>query len=128
MAPEFWKNATKSEDKPMVRLIYHLVPRSVWEAAPPGPYSAESLATEGFIHCSNRDQVARSANRFYADAAELVVLSLDTGRLGGTVRDEAAGSGELFPHVYGPIPREAVGAVEALRRDAEGRWEFVGQR
>jgi uncharacterized protein (DUF952 family) len=109
----------------MVRLIYHIVPRSVWEAAPPGPYRAESLATEGFIHCSNLDQVLRVANQYYADAAELVVLSVNLGGLAGLVRDEDAGTGERFPHVYGPIPREAIFEVKALRRDTEGRWAFA---
>jgi uncharacterized protein (DUF952 family) len=119
------KNATNPENKPMVRLIYHIVPRAVWEAAPPGPYRAESLATEGFIHCSNLDQVLLVANQFFADAPELVVLSVNMGGLGGLVRDEDVGTGERFPHAYGPIPREAIFAVEGLRRDAEGRWVFA---
>src|SRR5207245_2230094 len=94
-----------------MRRIYHLVPASTWNAAAPGPYRAESLTTEAFIHCSNADQVARSANRFYADEDELLVLCIDTRRLAHPLRDEEAGSGERFPHIYGPIEREAIVAV-----------------
>jgi uncharacterized protein (DUF952 family) len=107
-----------------MRRIYHLVPASIWNAVGSGPYQPESLATEGFVHCSNEDQVAPVANLFYADQAELLVLCIDTSRLAHPVRDEAAGTGEYFPHIYGPIEREAVIAVLSLERDADGRWLF----
>ena len=107
-----------------MRRIYHLVPASTWNAIAAGPYRAASLATEGFIHCSNLDQVARVANLFYADQAEMVVLSIDAGRLIGALRDEPAATGELFPHIYGPIEREAIVTVRPLERDPDGRWVF----
>ena len=105
-------------------LIYHLVPRPVWEKAAGAAYEADSLAAEGFIHCSHAGQVARSANRFYADADELLLLHIDPGRLTSPLRDEPAGSGESFPHVYGPINRDAVVAVRPLARGPDGRWVF----
>jgi uncharacterized protein (DUF952 family) len=104
--------------------IYHLVPPSTWNAGGDAPYGAASLEIEGFIHCSYADQVARVANLFYADQPELLVLCIDPGRLAHAVRDEDVGAGERFPHVYGPIEREAVVAVYSLQRDAEGRWVF----
>ena len=48
-----------------MRRIYHLVPRAVWEQNPAADYRTDSLAAEGFIHCSNADQVDGSADRFY---------------------------------------------------------------
>ena len=107
-----------------MRRIYHLVSPSIWNSLGPGPYRAESLDTETFIHCSNADQVARAANRFYADAAELLVLCIDTDQLTHPLRDEEAGIGERFPHIYGPINREAVISVQPLQRDASGHWVF----
>jgi uncharacterized protein (DUF952 family) len=106
-----------------MRRIYHLVPRSAWEAAPPGPYHAPSLDEEGFIHCSNREQVAQSANKFYANESELLVLSIDPSRLASELRDEEGRPGEFFPHIYGPINREAIAKVTRLNR-AAGRWVF----
>ena len=38
--------------------------------------------------------------------------------------DEPAGSGELFPHIYGPINPEAVVATQPLQRGPDGRWTF----
>ncbi|HLJ98126.1 MAG TPA: DUF952 domain-containing protein [Gemmataceae bacterium] len=107
-----------------MRCIYHLVPPATWNALGAGPYRAPSLDTEGFIHCSNEDQVAAAANRFYAGAEQLLVLCIDAGRLNYPLRDEPAATGELFPHIYGPIDREAVVAVQPLERDPTGRWVF----
>lgn len=107
-----------------MRRIYHLVQPATWNSLDPSPYRAESLDTEGFIHCSNADQVARVANRFYADSAELLVLSIDADRLTSPVRDEEATIGECFPHIYGPINREAILSVSRLERDAAGRWIY----
>ena len=101
--------------------IYHLVPPDVWEQTGVGPYRADSLATEGFIHCSYGEQVGRVANLFYADRPELLVLAIDPDRLGSSVRAEDPGTGELFPHVYGPLPTEAVTAVLPVARDTTGR-------
>jgi uncharacterized protein (DUF952 family) len=107
-----------------VRRLYHIVARSDWERVPAGPYRAPSLDTEGFIHCSNRDQIARVANLFYADHADLCVLCIDCALVSAPVRDEDPGTGELFPHVYGPIPREAIVEVRFLSRDANQQWVF----
>jgi uncharacterized protein (DUF952 family) len=107
-----------------MRRVYHLVPRAVWERSPTQPYRAASLESEGFIHCSHAAQVARSANRFFADEKELLVLALDAERLGGLLRDEPAGDGELYPHLYGPLDRALVVAAEPLRRGPDGRWLF----
>jgi uncharacterized protein (DUF952 family) len=105
-------------------LVYHLVPRTVWEQAP-ADYRADSLNTEGFVHCSFAEQVAGSANRFYAQADDLLVLHIDPVRLGNLLKVEPAATGELYPHVYGPIPRAAVVGVKPLARGPDGRWTFV---
>lgn len=109
-----------------MRLIYHLVPGALWEKAPPGPYRAASLATEGFIHCSEASQVAASANRFYAGEQDLLLLHIDPARLTSPLREEPAGSGELFPHVYGPLDRAAVVTVQPMQRGPDGRWVGIG--
>jgi len=108
-----------------MRPIYHLVTRSAWEQAPAEAYRAGSLASEGFIHCSYAEQVAWAANRFYAEAADLLVLQIDPGKLTSPLKAEAAAHGEVFPHIYGPIDRAAVVAVLTLGRGGDGQWVFV---
>jgi uncharacterized protein (DUF952 family) len=103
--------------------VYHLVIRSRWEADPTADYRADSLESEGFIHCSLAAQVARSANRFYAEAEDLLLLEIDPDLLSSPLRHEPAGSGELFPHIHGPINRSAVVAVHVMKREG-GSWIF----
>ena len=44
-------------------LIYHIIPHTDWITAQKnGEYRAESLDTEGFIHCSTAEQAAPVAN------------------------------------------------------------------
>ncbi|NEB05538.1 DUF952 domain-containing protein [Streptomyces sp. SID13726] len=99
--------------------IVHLTERSLWEEARArGTYEistrGRTLQEEGFIHCSTRAQLPGTARRFFAGVADLVVLVIDPDRLGVPLKYEAARpGGEEFPHVYGPIPVDAVVDVEA---------------
>jgi glutathione S-transferase len=99
--------------------LYHLALRPEWNAARgEGSYRrstrGQSLEEVGFIHLSAAHQLEATARRFYADLppGELLLLTIDPQRLAGAgleVRHEPApGSGELFPHLYGPLPLEAV--------------------
>ena len=107
-----------------MRRIYHLTTPAAWAQAGAGPYRAPSLDAEGFIHFSNTDQVARVANLFYADQRELLVLCVAAERLRSPLRDEDPGVGELVPHVYGAIDRDAVEEVRRLERGPDGKWVF----
>lgn len=107
----------------MAAPIYHLALPDEWAAAQAaGTYErstrGRSLADEGFVHCSHRHQLAATAARFYADVPAPVVLTIDPDLLGAPVVEEAAvPGGERFPHVYGPIPLDAV--VAAARWDPD---------
>jgi len=100
-------------------ILFHVVPRSEWQRLPPGPYHADSLARDGFIHCSYRHQVGAVVWRFFAGQADLLVLSIDTDLLTSPVREEEADDGQKFPHVHGPINREAIVAETPF---AAGDW------
>lgn len=99
--------------------ILHLAIESEWQAAVDAdePYDRStigvSLAEEGYIHCSFPEQVAATAERYYAGRDDVIVLVVDPDRLGApVVVEDLSGSGQSFPHVYGPIPVDAVVAVE----------------
>lgn len=94
-------------------LIYKILLPAEWaefEAAgrfDGSPFDQES----GFIHCSSREQVGATALRVFAAEPALVVAAIDADALGESVRwEESTGDG-VFPHVYGPVPRDAVTAV-----------------
>ena len=88
--------------------IFHITTREQWDHARlAGRYQAESLVTEGFIHCSTAAQLERTGRRYYAGQSGLVVLEIDPGRLRWELRWEES-RGESFPHLYGPLDLDAV--------------------
>jgi len=106
------------------RHVFHITERSAFAAAlEAGVYEADSLHAEGFIHCSTRAQILRSAARFFGGRAGLVLLCIEAARLGDRLRYEAA-HGEAFPHCYGPIPLEALPAVIDFPCRADGSFEL----
>ena len=95
-------------------LIYHIVLPDVWESVKNrSSYSAASLETEGFIHCSYDHQLDGVIGRYYADVPELVILTIDPAKLTSELVEEASTGGEIYPHIYGPINLDAVISAEA---------------
>ncbi|MCZ4500096.1 MAG: hypothetical protein JWQ74_2651 [Marmoricola sp.] len=95
--------------------IYHLALASDWQAAvAAGSYRISSLGVtleqEGFIHASRADQWRGVKQRYYADVPEpLVLLVIDPDLLTAPlVVEEVPGTGETYPHIYGPINLDAV--------------------
>lgn len=103
--------------------ILHVTRRTSWSAAKKsGNYAADTLKTEGFIHCSTREQVLRVANSIFAGQRGLVLLVVDPRRLRPEVRWEPGADKpeELFPHIYGPINQEAVVKVLDFKPGSDG--------
>ena len=105
-------------------LIYHLTFKDAWESAQPaGEYEAPSLAEEGFIHCSgNEEQALAVARRLYPGRQDILVLEIDTGQLESPVKREPSRSGEIYPHIYGPLHATAVLRVRPMEIDAAGNF------
>ncbi|WP_042421953.1 DUF952 domain-containing protein [Streptacidiphilus anmyonensis] len=119
-------------------MIYHVVPLADWDAAPDSAYAPASLADEGFVHCS--PDVATTlavVDAFYRDAPRpLLALLVDESRLTAECVFEAAApapppgvaAGTLFPHVFGPLNRDAVTGVLEVAWDADGRATGLTER
>ena len=104
--------------------IYHIARRDQWEAAAAnGTYEADTLATEGFIHCSERHQVLAVANRIFRGQTDLVLLRLDPARLTSELRYEPGG-GDVYPHIYGPLNASAVVQVISFPAEADGTFQL----
>lgn len=97
--------------------IYHVVLPEVWAKFDGQEwYEAESLATEGFIHCSYEKQLDGVIERYYQGVKQLLVLKIDTDRLNEELIIEESTSPEFFPHIYGRINRSAI--IEVQTRNA----------
>jgi uncharacterized protein (DUF952 family) len=107
--------------------LLHITERTTWEAAlPTGSYRASTrgvtLEQQGFIHCSLARQLRTVAEFLYADADDLVVLVIDSERVEAPIKYEAMEPGaDEFPHIYGPLPTDAVTEVVTVERDNHGR-------
>ncbi|QIR39767.1 DUF952 domain-containing protein [Tolypothrix sp. PCC 7910] len=89
--------------------ILHITQLEKWEEAKIlGSYRADSLDTEGFIHCSEANQIVKVANRFFKHQKGLVILFIDADKVKAEVCYEEAEIGELFPHIYGELNIDAV--------------------
>lgn len=107
--------------------IFHITQPELWQAATErGMYEestrGRSLADEGFIHCSFADQIEIVADLVYGDwTGDLVLLDIDTAHVDAEIRVENLHGGELtFPHIYGPLPTEAVTAIHRMAKGAAG--------
>lgn len=106
----------------MTSSIYHLAEPQAWaQARTAGTYAVStrgrSLAEEGFIHCSEATQWPVVRRSFYADVeTTLVLLEIDPDRLAAPLVREVGNpaTGEVFPHVYGPIEVAAVVGTQVL--------------
>ncbi len=81
-------------------------------------------AQDGYIHFSTVDQVAGTAAKHFADAADLVLVAVDAAALGSALKWEPSRGGALFPHLYGVLPLEAVKWVKPLPLGPDGRHVF----
>jgi uncharacterized protein (DUF952 family) len=99
-------------------LIYHIVLPEAWAAFDTDLYRAPSLETEGFIHCSFPNQLNGVIERYYAGTERIVLLEIETEKLMSRVLNEPSTGNEIYPHIYGPINRDAIVAAEHRTLDA----------
>jgi len=90
-------------------LIYHVVLPEVWGKFKDKKfYEADSLKTEGFIHCSFAGQLETVLRRYYKDAERVLILEIETEKLTSKLVNEPSTGGKNYPHIYGKINAEAI--------------------
>lgn len=115
-----------TNDQSTITHVFHITTRKAWnDAQAVGQYRAESLETEGFIHCSKREQVTRVANMRFRGQSGLVLLAVNLSRVNArVVFENTEGGAEMFPHIYGPIATQAVEQVAAFEPQGFGQFEL----
>lgn len=128
MSPTNWKEP-----------IYHLTPAGYYHRQPADqPYRPAAFAEEGFIHCTaGAPKLIEVANIYFAGLQdELLVLEIDPARLDVPLIFEPPippphattlaphNPNALFPHIYGPLNRQAIIACFSLERNPTGQWQM----
>ena len=87
-------------------LVYKIASLSEWEAAErAGVFEGAAIdKRDGYIHLSSAAQVERTAALYFADRDDLVLAALAAEAFGEALRWEPSRGGDLFPHLYAPLP------------------------
>lgn len=104
----------------MSRYIYKICEAALWqEAEKTGVFTGAGIdIQDGYIHFSTAAQSAETLALHFAGQEGLCFVEIDTSVL--DIKWEASRSGQLFPHLYAPLPLSAVTTHWHLTLDANG--------
>ncbi len=102
---------------------FHLIPSETWtQRDPTAPIVSPSLASEGFIHCTDGSaaMVATADRHYRTDPRDFIVLTLDLDATGSPWRFDDPD--RQYPHIYGPIDPAAVLDAVPIARHEDGTF------
>ena len=97
-------------------LIFKICPQTLWrQSEAQGIFTGAPIdLRDGYIHFSSAGQVRETAARHFKGEDDLFLIAVDADSLGSALRFEPSRGGDLFPHLYGPLPMAAVRWVKPL--------------
>lgn len=106
----------------MDRYVFKILPAGLWHAAQTaGVFTGADVdIRDGYIHLSNAAQAGETARLHFAGQEGLVLLTVDGVALGDRLVWEPSRGGDLFPHLYGPLPVDAVVRVADIPPGPDG--------
>jgi len=103
--------------------IFHITTAGEWrDALAAGAYAAPSLNDEGFIHTSTVEQVPGTAQRYYTEVPDLVLLVIDPDAVAAEIKWEESRPGDVYPHIYGELEPSAVVRVVPFGPQGDGSY------
>lgn len=98
--------------------------QSAWKyALSIGEYWPEG-SQENFIHCSFKEQVLTSANKYFKGQSELIVLEIDFKKVEEDLKIESnVVSGDRYPHLYRKLKTSEVRAEHTLTPSEDGTFQ-----
>lgn len=106
-----------------MHLTYHGTPAAYFDSLDQfKPYVPADFRRDGFIHCTDGElRLADTLSTYYADSrGDWLVLYIDKDRVTAEIQYEDPE--RAFPHIYGPLNRDAIIAVRAIFRMPDGRF------
>jgi uncharacterized protein (DUF952 family) len=106
-----------------VTTIYKICAQALWrEAQHQGQFHGAPVdLRDGYIHFSTAAQLRETLARHFAGVSDLMLIAVEADALDGALKWEASRGGDLFPHLYAPLPLEAVRWARALPDEVDGR-------
>jgi uncharacterized protein (DUF952 family) len=111
-----------------VHLVYKLAPATLWkEAEAAGVFAGAPVdLADGFIHFSTAAQTRETAAKHFAGVSDLMLIAVDADLLAEGLKWEKSRGGQLFPHLYRPLPLAAVRSVAPIPLGPDGHHDFAG--
>jgi uncharacterized protein (DUF952 family) len=105
--------------------VYKILSTAEWSSAKAaGAFEGSADdRRDGYIHLSAEAQWRETARRWFAGRYELVLVAFESEDLGEDLKWEPSRGGDLFPHLYGPLPTGPALEVFQLRVHALGDVE-----
>lgn len=108
-------------------LIYKIVPAALWrDAEAAGRFIGSPVDhRDGFIHFSTAAQARETAAKHFAGVDDLLLVAVRVDAIDGpSLRWEPSRGGDLFPHLYEPLPVSAAAWVKPLPLGPDGAHVF----
>jgi uncharacterized protein (DUF952 family) len=111
-----------------VHLVYKLAPAALWkEAETAGVFAGAPVdLADGFIHFSTAAQTRETAAKHFRGESDLLLIAVDADLLADELKWEKSRGGQLFPHLYRPLPLAAVRRVAPVPLVSGGHHDFAG--
>jgi uncharacterized protein (DUF952 family) len=106
-----------------VNITYHGCPTDYFDLLDPdAPYVPPGFEGDGFIHCTDGEQrLSDTLSAHYADEpGDWLVLYIDKDRVQPPIKYEDPE--RVFPHIHGPLNRDAIEVVCPIMRTSDGRF------
>jgi uncharacterized protein (DUF952 family) len=109
--------------------VYKIVRKEEWaEAERSGIFTGSpDDKRDGFIHLSSAAQVRATCDVHFAGEHGLLLVAVDAGKLGPSLKWELSRKGQKFPHLYGPLNLSDTGSVSPIKNGADGRPIFPSE-
>ena len=102
--------------------IYKILSTQQWsEAVATGSFNGSPIdIADGFIHFSTASQVHETASRHFAGVPDLLLVAVPAEALADAIKWEPSRGGDLFPHLYGPLPVTLAAWAKPMPIDPDG--------
>ena len=113
-------------DESTSNVIYKIVTADQWATAEEkGEFRGAAIDLEdGYIHFSTRDQVKETVEKHFHGQLDLLLVGVDSDRLGKDLKWEPSRGGDLFPHLYGELSLDCVISVRDLPLGKDGAFIY----
>lgn len=106
--------------------LFKICPAPLWRQAERAGvfHGSEVDRRDGYIHLSTSAQAVETAARHFSGQNDLLLVRVDSAKLGSRLKWEPSRGGRLFPHLYGDLDLTAVLKVEPLPLGPDGQHIF----